>query len=242
VNPPAEQKPWYRVLESSVKAGTPFFASLRATGHVTADRLLVRDFEANHVSANVSLDSGKLQVSKLNADFLGGTHRGEWHADFDVKPAVCSGSGSLMGISLARLADVRKDHWITGTANTSYELKGPCPADFWASANGAVQFEVRDAVLSQVVLVEDAGPLKVARFSGKARIDGDKIETKDAKLDSGNGKFVVSGAASWKQDLNLKLTAEPNASPASGFTISGDLRQPRVIRSPRPETQARLKR
>ena len=38
--------------------------------------------EATGVSAKVSLDSGKLQISDLTADFLGGQHRGEWQADF----------------------------------------------------------------------------------------------------------------------------------------------------------------
>src|SRR3984957_7277505 len=72
VKPPPEERPWYRVLEPSAQSGTPFLANLRASGRVNADRLVVRAFEALHVSADASLNSGRLQVANLTADFLGG--------------------------------------------------------------------------------------------------------------------------------------------------------------------------
>jgi hypothetical protein len=241
VSPPAKQRPWYRVLESSARMGAPFFASVRATGHITADRLLIRDFQASHVSANVSLDAGTLQISDLNADVLDGKHRGEWHADFNTKPAVCGGSGSFTGISLERIADTMKDQWIVGAANVSYEIKGSCPADFWTSAVATLQFDVKDGVLPHISLAGDDDPLKVSRFTGRARIDGGQIEVKDAKLDSASGRFLLSGTASLKQELDLKLTADPRGSPAAGFTITGTLAEPRVSRSA-TETQAQLKR
>jgi hypothetical protein len=241
VSPPPQQRPWYRVLESNARVGAPFFAGLRATGRLTADRLRVQDFEASHVSGDISLERGKLQVSELKADFLGGKHRGEWRADFGGKPAVCSGSGSLTGISLTRLAETMKDPWITGTANTTYELKGTCPAAFWTSADGTLQFEVRDGVLPHISLPEVSGPLKVARFAGKARIAAGKIEAIDTKLDSASGKFVVSGTASLKQDLDLKLARSTNGIPVAGFAITGTPVAPRITSLPRPETQARLK-
>jgi AsmA family/AsmA-like C-terminal region len=241
VSPTAKQRPWYRVLESSARVGAPFLASVHASGHITADQLLVRDFEASHVSADVSLDAGKLQVSEWNVDFWGGKHRGEWHADFTVKPAMCGGSGSFTGISLERIADTMKDQWIAGTANASYEIKGICPADFWTSAVAMLQFDIKDGVLPHISLAGDDEPLKVSRFSGRARIDGGQIEIKDAKLDSASGKFLLSGTASLKQELDLKLVAEPNGSQTAGFTITGTLAQPRVVRSA-AETQAQLKR
>jgi len=240
-SPQPKQRPWYRVLESSALVGTPFLGGLRASGRVSADRLLVQDFEASHVTANVSLNSGKLQISELNADFMGGKHRGEWRADFAVKPAVCSGIGSLAGISLARLAEAMKDPWIAGTANASYEIKGACPADFWLSAEGTLQFDVKEGALPHISLADDEASLKVTRFSGKARIDGGKLEVKDAKLDSASGKFLVSGTASLRRELDLQLATDPNGSPVAGFTITGTLAQPRVIQASRPETQARLK-
>ena len=240
VSPRPKERPWYRVLESSTQVGTPFLESLRASGHVTADRLLAQGFDATHVSANVSLDSGKLEISELSADFLGGKHHGEWQADFSAKPAVCGGSGKMTGISLARLADTMKDQWIAGTANASYELKGTCPADFWTSAEGTLQFEITDGTLAHISLAEDAGALKATHFAGKARLQAGKLEIKDAKLDSPGGKFQVSGTASFKRELDMKLTRVPNGSPVVGYTINGTLSEPRVIRAG-AETQARLK-
>jgi autotransporter translocation and assembly factor TamB len=228
------------MLEPSARVGAPFLASVHATGHITADRLLVRDFETSHFSANVSLDGGKLHITNLNSDFLDGKHSGDWHADFTVKPAMCVGSGNLTGISLDRIADTMKDQWIAGTANASYEIKGTCPADFWTSAVATLQFDVKDGMLPHISLAGDDDPLKVTRFSGRARIDGGQIEVKEAKLDSASGKFLLSGTASLKQELDLKLAADPNSSPAAGFTITGTVAEPRVVRLP-AETQARLK-
>ena len=134
-----------------------------------------------------------------------------------------------------------KDPWISGTANASYEIRGTCPAGFWTSSDGTLQFDVKDGALPHISLTDDAGALKVIRFAGKARLLGGKLEAKDAKLDSASGKFLVSGTASLKQELDLKLATDPNGSPAAGFTITGTLAQPRVIRSG-VETQAQLKR
>jgi hypothetical protein len=241
VSPRPKDRPWYRMLESSAQAGTPFLESVRASGHVTADRLLAKQFEMTHVSANVRLDRGKLQVSELRADFLGGQNRGEWRADFGAKPAVCSGNGSLSGISLDRLANTMKDPWIAGTASGSYELKGTCPADFWTSAEGTLQFDIADGSLPHVSLVEDAGSLKIARFSGKAHLRAGTLEIKDAKLDSTSGKFLVSGTASLKRELDMKLAKIPAGAPAVGYTITGTVAEPKVIPLAGAETQARLK-
>jgi uncharacterized protein involved in outer membrane biogenesis len=241
VRPSPKERPWYRVLESSPQAGPSFLASVRASGQVTTDHLQMQGLTATRVSAKVNLDSGNLEISELNADFLGGKHRGQWQADFSGKPAVCRGSGSLSGVSLARLADVMENGGIAGTANTSYEITGPCSAGFWTSAEGALQFEMRDGKLPHVALAEDAEALTITRFAGEARLQAGKIEMKDAHLNSPEGKFLVSGTASLKSDLDFRLAKVPSGAAAVGYTISGTLEEPRVIPLIGPETQARLK-
>jgi hypothetical protein len=240
-NPSPKERPWYRVLESNPQAGPSFLTSLRASGQVTTDRLQVQSLAATRVSATVSLDTGKLQILELKADFLGGKHRGTWQADFSMQPAVCSGSGSLTGVSLARLADVMKDQGIAGNANTNYEVKGSCPAEFWTSAEGTLQFDIKDGTLPHLSLGEDAEPLKVARLAGQGRLQAGTIEMKDARLDSAAGKFQLSGRASLKGALDLNLAKTPNGASPGGYTITGTLAEPQVIRSSSPETQARLK-
>ena len=237
--PRPKERPWYRMLESNPQVGPSLLGNLRAAGRVTVERVQVNSLTASRVSANVNLDRGKLQVSELDADFLGGTHRGAWQADFAAKPAVCGGNGTVTGVVLAGLADTTKGSWISGTANGTYQFSGPCTAGFWTSAEGTLQFDVRNGSLPRISLVEDAGPLPLARLSGEARLHGGKIEVKDAKLDSGSGRFQVSGTASLKRDLDLRLEQLPPGT-ARGYTITGTLAEPRVAPLPGAE-QARLK-
>jgi hypothetical protein len=249
VSPSPAVRPWYLALEPKAKAGPSFLMSVRASGEMSTDRLQAQNLEATGVSAKVNLDSGKLQLSELTADFLGGQHRGQWQADFSVKPAVCKGSGTLTGASLTDLADAMKDAWISGTANASYEVKGACPAQpgvsfwtsFWTSSEGTLQFDMRDGSLPHISLTDDAGPVKVTRFVGQARLREGKIEMKDARLDSPGEKFQLNGAATLKGTLDFKLAARPNNPAATAYTITGTLADPRVIRSVSSETQAKLK-
>jgi hypothetical protein len=183
---------------------------------------------------------GKLEVSDLNADILGARHRGAWRADFSVHPAICSGSGRLTGVSLAQLADTMKDPWIAGSADASYEVTGACLAEFWHSAEGTLQFDVRDGTLLHISLGEDEDPLKISLLSGQARLQAGKIEVKDAKLDSPSGRFHLSGTASLQRELNLKLARTAGGNAAGGYAVTGTLAEPRVVPLPRTE-QARLK-
>ena len=240
VSPRPKARPWYRVLEASPQAGPSWLASLRASGRVAADRLQIGSVDATRVSAVVVLDHGMLAIPQLDADLLGGSHRGMWHADWSAKPALCGGSGLLTGVSLARLAQGTKDAWVAGTASANYKVTGPCSADFWHSAEGALLFEVRDGVLPHFSLTEDASPLKIVRLSGEARLHAGEIETKDARLDSPSGRFQVSGTASLKRELDLKLARAANGA-RTGYSITGTLAAPRVNALP-PTEQARLKR
>ncbi len=241
VSPNPKERPWYRVLESNPQAGPSFLASVRASGQFTIDRLLWKTLAATGVSAKISLDRGKLQISELSADLLGGKHRGEWQADFSLKPAVCQGAGNLTGISLAHLGDAIRNGWISGTANSIYDIKGTCPAEFWGSAEGTLQFDVQNGTLPHVSLPEDAGPLKVTRFVGLARLHAGTIELTDSKLNSPAGNFRLSGTASLKGDLDFKLARTPNGTIPAGYNITGTLATPHVVPLPGTETQAQLK-
>lgn len=240
-HPSAKQRPWYRVLESSPQTGPAFLASLRASGTVSAARLQVQKLAATQVSANVDLDHGKIRISNLTADWLDGTHRGEWLADFSSTPAMCNGNGTLAGVSLARLENAG---WITGMANGEYQVKGPCSAEFWQTAEGTFQFDVRDGTLPHLSLAENEGGIKLSRLWGRARLQGGKFETKEVWLNSPAGKFQINGTAGLNRGLEIKLTrtvpgSNPTAS-SGGYAITGTLSEPRVTPYPAAE-QARLK-
>jgi hypothetical protein len=64
---------------------------------------------------------------------------------------------------------------------------------------------------------------------------------KDARLDSPGGKFLVSGSASLKGELDFRLAKVPAGATAAGYTVTGTAGEPRVVPLPGAETQARLK-
>ena len=237
---PAKQRPWYRVLESNSAGASSLLASLHASGRITADHLQISDLDASHVSAKAVLASGKLQLSDLEADFLGGKHRGEWQADFSLKPAVCSGRGSINQLSLTNLAAAMKDPWIAGTAKASYEVKGPCPAEFWQKAEGTLQVDMTDGVLPHVLLGEDPGPFKVTRLLGDGRLRAGQIEVSAARVDSPGEKYLLSGTASLTREVDFRLARISNSFASPGYEITGTLSDPKVTPLARVE-QARLK-
>ena len=241
VRPTPASKPWYLVLKANAPSSSSFLTNVRASGQVTAGSLRLQNLEATNVSARMSLENGKMQLSQLTADFLGGRHRGEWQADFSVKPAICKGSGTFTAVSLADVADAMNDGWIAGTANAAYALKGPCPANFWSSATGTLQFEMKDGSLPHVFLADDSEPLKVVSFAGEAHLDSGTIKIKDAELNSLDGQFQLNGSASLKGELDLKLARTPSGATAPGYTVTGRLGTPRVVPLASSQTQAKLK-
>ena len=154
---------------------------------------------------------------------------------------------SLTGISLRQVADAMHDPWISGTGEGTYRLtaSGADSAAFWESAEGGLLFDLRDGVLSHISLPTDEGPLRIARWQGRARLRDGKIEMEKGKLVSPAGAYEASGTASLGQALDFRLTRAPDvrASHASSlaYNITGTVAEPHVALTTTPETQARLK-
>jgi len=240
IQPGAKKKQWYQVLESNTPPGSSIWSRLIASGRVTADRFQAHGIIASHVSVNVSLEKGNLKISQMNADVLSGKYRGEWRADFSTKPAACKGTGTFTGVSLANLAEVMKDPWILGKASASFEVKGPCPANFWQTADGILQVEMKDGAFSHVILGDGIEPFRVNRLTAQAQLRAGRIEIVDAKVDSPDGRYLLNGTASLKRDVDLKLTRNPNGAAGGGYVITGTVAEPHVAPLAGAE-QARLK-
>ena len=236
------QRKWYQILTSSEASAPAFLENVRALGKVSAGRLRIRNIVANRVSATVEMERGKLKISDLRADVLGGKHRGEWRADFTGKTPAYSGSGTLTGISLERASDAMSDSWISGTCAGSYQItaSGVDSAEFWRSAEGGLEFDLRDGTLPHISLAGDEGPLRVARWKGRAHLRAGKVEVEKGAMVSPGGAFEISGTASLGRVLDLKLTRNAEGAGSAVYIISGTLAEPRVELTT-AETQARLK-
>lgn len=238
VNPVPGNQPWYRFL-SSPSQTKPYLATLRAAGKLTAGRVLIHNLVASRASAELDLKQGRLQLSNLRAEVLGGRHSGDWQIDFTVNPPAYRGSGSLERVALGQIAEAMHDNWITGTANVEYRAGtlGWTKADLLSHADASFQIEARDGSLPHLVLAGEGGSLRVNRFAGRLILRDGKFEIEQGKLQTPGSIYQLSGTASLTRVLDIKLARDG----AHGFSITGTLNQPRVVISTIPETQAALK-
>jgi hypothetical protein len=199
----------------------------------------MRGVATSKISANITLNAGKLELSSIDADLLGGKHHGKWKADFTVKPPICGGSGTLTGISLGDVSRLMNDDWVEGTAGTTYELRGSCTPEFWQSSEGTLQVNVADGSLPHMFLDDNAEILKIRKLTAQVRLHGGRIDVSDGTLDSTQGKYEVSGTATLKREIDFKMTRIPAGS-GTAYTVSGTVAEPRVAPVNGAE-QARLK-
>ena len=232
------KEPWYRFLSSPAQP-KPYLASLHAIGKLTANRVVIHNLVANRVSAEVEIEQGRLQLSNLRAEVLGGRHTGDWQLDFTVNPPTYRGNGSLEKIALGQIAEAMHDGWITGTANVEYraDTAGWTKAELLSNADAGFQVEARDGSLPHLTLAGESGPLRVNRFAGRLQLRAGNFEVEQGKLQTPGGIYQVSGTASPGRVLDFKLAREGTR----GFNITGTVDQPRVAVSMTPETQAALK-
>jgi len=238
-SPHAKQRAWYQILGDNTQRGPSLFGSLRASGTIKTERLQAENLAATRVSGKVVLEKGKARVTDLKADALGGTHSGEWQADFTGSTPTCAGTGKFTAVPLEKLGELMKDAWIAGTASASYEVKGPCTAQFWQAAQGTLQFDIKNGVLPHVTLLEDSGGIRISRLSATAKLQQSTIYIKDAMLESASGRFQVNGTAGLDRSVELKLTPLAGGEGA-GYAISGTIAEPHVTALTKTE-QAKLK-
>jgi hypothetical protein len=241
------QRRWYQVLTSEEPTAPAFLKILRASGKVNAGILRIHNIVADRVSASLELERGKLTISDLRADLLGGKHRGDWQADFTGGFPIYKGSGTFTGISTGKMADAMRDRWISGTAGGTYQLtaSGTGSSAFWETAEGELEFDLREGVLPHIVLTSDEGPLRIARWQGRLHLHDSKIEVDKDTLVSSGGAYEISGTASLGSVLDITLARVTEVKPGRAgslvYSIKGILSEPRVALTPAPETQARLK-
>jgi hypothetical protein len=244
------EQPWYRFLSSSAPpspgpssfgqlGSKPYLASVHAVGRLSAARVLIRNLVASRVSADVELEQGRLQLTNLRGEILGGRHNGEWAADFTASPPTYSGNGRLEKLALGQLAEAMHDGWITGTANLEYRANtlGWRAPELLSGTTASVQVEAHDGYLPHLTLAGEGNPLRVNRLVGRLRLRDGRFEIEEGKLQTPASVYQLSGTASLNRALDIKLARDG----ARGFNITGTLTQPHVVMNTTPETEAALK-
>jgi hypothetical protein len=234
-----DTRPWYSFLSSSSRqAGLAYLAALHAAGRFTVARLSLPKIEATRLSATLELENRKLRLSNLRGEVLDGIHTGDWNIDFTGKGPVYKGQGTFERVSLEEIATVTGSNWITGTAAALYNVtaSGSSTAELLSSAAGSVQLEARDGSLPHLVLASASNPLVVNRFVGEFLLRNGSFEIQQGKLETPAGIYLLSGTASLKRSLDLKLMRDS----MHGFNITGTLPELQVQPLTLTETQAAL--
>jgi hypothetical protein len=236
--PATQQQPWYRFL-SSPQGGSAFLANLHAEGKLSAGKVTIQQVAATQVSARIVWNKRVLQLSELRGNLLGGTHLGEWSADFTGPAPQYAGTGGLKNVSLRQIAQAMRDDWASGTVSAGYEVNasGASADEFYSSVHGALDADAQDATLLHLVLPPGSGPLYARRFAGKLLFRSGRLDVREGKLETGAGIYQVSGTALKGRGLNLQMSK----SATHGFNITGSLAAPRVTPAQASETRAALR-
>ncbi len=231
---------WFAVGKGSPSADAGnLLRGLDAQGQLSIGRVLVKSLVATQVSARVTLADGRLTLADLQAEVLGGRHRGAWRADFTGPEPVYSGKGSLDGAAMEQLARLMRDPWATGSVKAEYDaaLRGWTAAELTRNAAGSARFQWQNGSLNRALLPGMTAPLRVRRFTGQLSVRDSRLTIPEARLESPVGEFAVSGSASFSRQLDLRVTR--GASRA--FAVTGTLAQPQVAPVTLPQTEAALR-
>ncbi len=239
LNPHPPERPWYKLLSTTTALGPSIFTTLQASGRIAAGRIAINGLIGSDLAAGFELHNGKLRVTDLRADVLGGKHNGEWKADFSARPPVYSGGGTFEQVSLDRLAEATGDTWVTGTGNGIYHVNtaGYATSELLSAAEGAMQFEMRDGTLPHIALISGSGAMHVHRFKGRMVLHDGQLQIEPSKLEAASGIYQVSGTASLGRALNIRIVRDGS----HAFNVTGTVNEPHVVAVSGPETQAALK-
>lgn len=236
LNPAFRPRSWFGLGGSP---GTSVLAHVRASGSVTTDRVVLKTVSANHVSAQVQLADGQLDISDLRASLFGGQHVGHWHADFTGNEPSYRGEGVLRRASVQQLSAVLNGNWGSGTLTGDYHaaMSGWSSATLTTSLTGALDFDWRLGTLRHLSFAGD-GPLRFNQFAGHLSLQDALLSITQSKLQAEDGIYAVSGTASFSRELDLKVARDGGP----GFVVTGTLDRPRISPAPPPpQTQAALK-
>jgi hypothetical protein len=222
LNPSLKKQPWYKLFGSSQEES--LLTKIYVVGRITANKFAMDKLTATRFFADFRLNRGDLLVSNVHAVVLGGTHEGQWRADFNAPSPVYTGSGVVRQLNAAMLASLGKAGIGTGNLSGRYELKmsGWNSTELSKSAEGTASFDWSNATIRAFALTS-RGPAKVNDFNGKLAFKDGVLAFNESKATTANGIYFVTGTAEPE-----KLALEFKSDTAAGYKITGSLRAPEV--------------
>ena len=249
---------WYRILNSNsnsssddAQSSSPLLA-IQVHGNLHIGRFGLKKVLATQVATQVEVDRGKITLTALRAELLGGTHQGNWTIDVPshgvsahdasaqnafAQTLRYHGSGTLHNISLQHVGTLMNDAWIAGTADGKFDVEGSGDSfhELLARSEGKLQFVMRNGSLPHVEIPGSPVPLSVHRFAGELHLQKGAWNLSAGRLESRGGLYQVSGTASPGNGLDFVLTRADEQS----WTLTGTLAKPNV--APLSHTEANAK-
>jgi len=232
LNPRLKQRPWYRMF--GVSGERSVLATWEADGTLEARHLAAKSLSANKLSVSFELHKGKLNLKDVQADIFGGTHSGNWTADFSGDAPAYSGTGTISKVAVAQVASLMKDSWGSGTLNGSYDLKlaGWDIGDLLTSSKGTCQFQWRDGTLKHLALDGKTPQVHFPQWAGQCDWSRDGFRVSGSKMQAASGIYVISGTVQPSKDLQLEFVREDG----TAYQVTGTLEKPHVAAAPASRT------
>jgi hypothetical protein len=226
---PFSNVPWYKLLAPGGGSG---FATMQASGRISARRLLLRQLTLTKFASDFRLQGGRLVLSNSSAELLGGMQSGQWQADFTGSEPVYSGMGTVANISAGQIAGLLRTPIGTGKVNAKYQLtmKGWSAGDLWTSAAGAADFDWRNGSWHSVQLARM--PLLFSSFIGHLALADGKFTVAPGRMQGRFGAFTVQGSVS-----NGQLALRLDRGETAAYRLSGTLQKP-LLEAPPAATGA----
>jgi hypothetical protein len=228
LNPRLKKRPWYSLF--GVNGEHSVLASWDADGTLAIRHLVAKSLEAGQVTMKFDLHRGKLAMRDVQATVFGGTHTGDWSADFTGDEPRYAGIGTVSNLSVADVAAIGKDAWGAGTLNGAYELKfsGWQASDLFASANGSCQFQWRNGSLRHLTLDGRTNPVRFPLWAGQCQWSPEGFRVSGSKMRTVSGIYQISGTVQPTRDLQLEFVRADG----TAYEVTGTLENPRVIATP----------
>ena len=233
--PHPAKRPWYRSLSSTAPNEPSPWLVMRANGSIHVNRLGWKKIVGTDVSTRVELNRGVITLAGMQGQILSGSLAGNWVLDASVQPPHWRVNGSLSGVAVAQATGLVDDEWITGTTDAKYEFSGAgnTLSEFFAHADGEMQFSLQNGGFKNLELAGGLRPFPVHRFSGELKLKKGTWQLQRGKLQSRDGIYQVSGTASPAGGLDFVFLRGDDQK----WNVTGTLAKPRVI--PASRTEAR---